>query len=168
MPTQQEVAALGPPPPRGSMHHTSISVSDMKVSVKFWDFFCTQILEWSTLHITDEHAMWYKYGAGAIGLSPGTSVPHHKFNPGVHHLAFNMEGRSEIDEAYQKLLKHFDQTKDAKLAKILDAPAEYQYMLGYYAVFFTDPDGIKLELVHTPPEAYLGDSAPPEAHISKE
>ena len=36
-------------------------------------------------------------------------------------------------------------------ANILDAPAEYpQYSAGYYAVFFTDPDGLKLEFVHKP------------------
>jgi catechol 2,3-dioxygenase-like lactoylglutathione lyase family enzyme len=34
---------------------------------------------------------------------------------------------------------------------ILDAPREYpEYAPGYYAVFFTDPDGIKLEAVHLP------------------
>jgi glyoxylase I family protein len=32
--------------------------------------------------------------------------------------------------------------------KILDAPREYNYRPGYYSVFFTDPDGIKLEVVH--------------------
>jgi len=31
-----------------------------------------------------------------------------------------------------------------------DEPAEYDYTPGYYAVFFADPDGIKLELVHEP------------------
>jgi glyoxylase I family protein len=32
---------------------------------------------------------------------------------------------------------------------VLDAPREYpEYVPGYYAVFFADPDGIKLELVH--------------------
>ena len=32
---------------------------------------------------------------------------------------------------------------------ILDAPAAYsQYGAGYYAVFFADPDGLKLEYVH--------------------
>ena len=37
-------------------------------------------------------------------------------------------------------------------ATILDAPAEYpQYGAGYYAVFFADPDGLKLEYCH-----YLG------------
>jgi hypothetical protein len=34
---------------------------------------------------------------------------------------------------------------------VLDAPAEYpQYGKGYYAVFFADPDGLKLEVVHFP------------------
>jgi hypothetical protein len=36
-------------------------------------------------------------------------------------------------------------------AEILDAPAEYpQYAPGYYAVFFADPDGLKLEVVYEP------------------
>jgi len=36
-------------------------------------------------------------------------------------------------------------------ATILDAPAEYPiYGPNYYAVFFADPDGMKLELVHFP------------------
>ena len=32
----------------------------------------------------------------------------------------------------------------------MDAPRQYDYLPGYYAVFFTDPDGLKLELVHVP------------------
>jgi catechol 2,3-dioxygenase-like lactoylglutathione lyase family enzyme len=35
-------------------------------------------------------------------------------------------------------------------AAILDAPAEYPYFPGYYAVYFTDPDGLKLEFVFWP------------------
>jgi glyoxylase I family protein len=38
----------------------------------------------------------------------------------------------------------------AGAADILDAPAEYDYNPGYYAVFFRDPDGFKLEVVHIP------------------
>ena len=35
--------------------------------------------------------------------------------------------------------------------KVLDAPAtDEQYSPGYFAVFFADPDGIKLEYVYTP------------------
>jgi hypothetical protein len=35
-------------------------------------------------------------------------------------------------------------------AAILDAPAEYDYTPGYNAVFFADPDGLELEVVHEP------------------
>jgi catechol 2,3-dioxygenase-like lactoylglutathione lyase family enzyme len=35
-------------------------------------------------------------------------------------------------------------------ASIESGPAEYDYTPGYYAVFFYDPDGIKLELLHRP------------------
>ena len=42
---------------------------------------------------------------------------------------------------------------DACGAEIESGPKEYDYMAGYYAVFFYDPDGIKLELVwHEPVE----------------
>jgi catechol 2,3-dioxygenase-like lactoylglutathione lyase family enzyme len=35
-------------------------------------------------------------------------------------------------------------------AEIESEPRDYDYMPGYYAVFFYDPDGIKLEIVHKP------------------
>jgi predicted lactoylglutathione lyase len=35
-------------------------------------------------------------------------------------------------------------------AEIESEPQEYGYMPGYYAVFFYDPDGIKLEILHVP------------------
>ena len=34
--------------------------------------------------------------------------------------------------------------------EIESEPQEYTYMPGYYAFFFFDPDGIKLEVVHVP------------------
>ena len=38
-------------------------------------------------------------------------------------------------------------------AEIESEAREYAYSLGYYAVFFYDPDGIKLEIVHVPRHA---------------
>jgi hypothetical protein len=38
-------------------------------------------------------------------------------------------------------------------ANIESGPQEYVYSLGYYAVFFYDPDGLKLEIVHVPRHA---------------
>lgn len=66
-----------------------------------------------------------------------------RYRVGLHHLAFNAPDRAFVDEIFGKLV--------AWGATILDAPAEYpQYEPGYYAVFFLDPDGIKLEVVFVP------------------
>jgi hypothetical protein len=35
-------------------------------------------------------------------------------------------------------------------ATVLDAPAEYPYSPGYFAVYFTDADGLKFEFAHAP------------------
>ncbi|MEA2143997.1 MAG: hypothetical protein QOI64_2427 [Solirubrobacteraceae bacterium] len=40
-------------------------------------------------------------------------------------------------------------------AVIESGPEEYDYAPGYYAVFFYDPDRIKLEIVHRPAESDL-------------
>jgi glyoxylase I family protein len=59
---------------------------------------------------------------------------------GVHHVAFFADSRELVDERAAWL-------RD-RGAEIESGPAEYDYTPGYYAVFFYDPDGIKLEIVH--------------------
>ncbi len=64
----------------------------------------------------------------------------------MHHLAWHAESRGDVDRLHELLL--------AMGARILDAPADYpQYWPVYYAVFFADPDGLKLEYVWTPKPA---------------
>jgi branched-chain amino acid aminotransferase len=41
----------------------------------------------------------------------------------------------------------------ANHVEIESGPQTYWYVPGYYAVFFYDPDGLKLELVHVPAHA---------------
>ena len=58
-------------------------------------------------------------------------------------MAWTAESRADVDALHQLLL--------AIGAQVLDAPADYpEYAAGYYAVFFADPDGLKLEYVHLP------------------
>jgi catechol 2,3-dioxygenase-like lactoylglutathione lyase family enzyme len=54
----------------------------------------------------------------------------------------NAASRDEVDAFHAMLVREG--------LTVLDAPAEYDYTPGYYAVFFADPDGLKLELVHEP------------------
>jgi len=84
----------------------------------------------------------YHVSIGLVRARDGASG-HDRFSPGLHHLALRATSREDVDAMHAFLQKIG--------ANILDAPAEYpQYSAGYYAVFFTDPDGLKLEYVFKP------------------
>jgi catechol 2,3-dioxygenase-like lactoylglutathione lyase family enzyme len=66
-----------------------------------------------------------------------------RYGIGLHHLAIGVESRAVVDERTEWLR--------SVGAEIESGPREYDYVPGYYAVFFRDPSGIKLEIVHKPP-----------------
>ena len=82
---------------------------------------------------------------GAIGLreaqSPG-EASYDRYSVGLHHIAFEVESREVVEERAEWLR--------AQGAEIESGPAEYDYTPGYHAVFFYDPDGLKLEILHRP------------------
>jgi len=62
---------------------------------------------------------------------------------GLCEVAFQGESRAQIDALAREIPEWG--------GRILDPPREYpEYVPGYYAVFFSDPDEIKLEIVHVP------------------
>ena len=66
-----------------------------------------------------------------------------RYRVGLHHLAFRARSRADVDAFHGFLVR--------ERIEVLDAPAEYpQYGENYYAVFFADPERMKLELVHNP------------------
>lgn len=91
-------------------------------------------------------AKWKKPGVGIVliyAAQPASKdKPHDRYAPGLHHYAFTADSRAEVDALHALLGDHG--------ATILDAPAAYAYTDDYYAVFFADPDGLKLEPRHAP------------------
>ena len=99
----------------------------------------------------------YEYG-GAAGWSNGKTLfwigeadaegkkhPHRIGNIGFHHYAFELGKRKDVDDLYTLL--------QTIKARVVDPPADYpSYGEGYYAVFFLDPDGLKLEGMVCRPE----------------
>jgi catechol 2,3-dioxygenase-like lactoylglutathione lyase family enzyme len=135
--------------PRAPIHHVDLVVSDVDRSLRFY----RQLLEplgWNRLgKIVGERGetVWYVGGRGAgPGLrarqSDAHPAPYDRYALGVHHIAFDASSREVVDERHEWLL--------ANGAVIESPPKAYDYMPGYYAVFFYDPDGIKLEVVHVP------------------
>ena len=71
----------------------------------------------------------------AAANAQGKKRKHRKGDIGFHHYAFQLRSRRDVDEL-QRFLKKLG-------AKIVDPAGEYYD--DYYAVFFLDPDGLKLE-----------------------
>jgi glyoxylase I family protein len=142
--------APNPLPLRGSVHHIDLTVLDPGRSLPFY----RSVLEFLGYRISGEDERGFDFdlhlpagGFSSIGIvkatGEGVSRAHDRYSPGLHHLAFRAGSRADVDQLHE-LLRTLGAT-------ILDPPAEYpEYGAGYYAVFFADPDGLKLELVHKP------------------
>ncbi|MHB8383318.1 MAG: VOC family protein [Candidatus Binataceae bacterium] len=124
----------------GEINHLDITVTNLERSLPFY----TAILKFLGYETPGSERV-FKKGGSEIALErarpESTSKAHDRYAPGLHHLAFTAESRDEVDRLYE-LLKQMN-------ARILDPPAIY-YQPDYYAMFFADPDGIKLELCHRP------------------
>jgi glyoxylase I family protein len=79
-------------------------------------------------------------GSGSLGLRQALAEQEFDlYGPGLHHFAFAVETRDEVDGVHERAV--------AKRAEILHAPRLWpQYHPEYYATFFLDPDGFRLEV----------------------
>jgi glyoxylase I family protein len=87
----------------------------------------------------------YLSGSGVVPVSlrqAQTAGRHDRYRVGIHHLAFQAPSREVVDERLRWVR--------AQGLEIENDPKEYDYRPGYYAGFFYDPDGLKLEIVHVP------------------
>ena len=138
---------------RGGISHIALTARDFDRSTRFYD----QVLgfmgfERVEVPETTQQAMKTRLRAwaspnGSITLRPAAVASadkvHDRNAPGLNHLAFNAYNRADVVRLHE-LLQRIG-------AKILDAPAQYPYFAEYYAVYFADPDGVKIEFVFWPP-----------------
>ncbi len=138
--------------PLPKVSHVDLVVSSIERSLPFYRDLLKPI-GWTGLRkLRGERGetIWYLSVAGAgvaaLGLrekqSDAHAVPYERYAIGLHHLCFDVPSREIVDERSRWLAE--------QRATIESGPREYDYTPGYYAVFFYDPDGIKLELLHRP------------------
>ncbi len=138
---------------RGNISHIALAVSDLERSTAFYDrvfgfigFKRVEVPESTQDAMKTRLVAWVGPGY-SISIRPSKGEFAHRVHdrnaPGSNHIAFSAEDRSDIEKMYA-LLKEMGAT-------VLDAPAEYPYAPGYFAVYFTDPDGLKFEFAYVPP-----------------
>ena len=129
------------------LYHIDIRVSNFRRSFPFYRALFRR-LGWNEIDSGKDYC-GYSDGRSGIWVIEAESKyrrpPFHRKRTGLNHIAFRVPGRAAVDEFHRKFLR-------PKRIKILyGGPKEYpEYYTGYYAVFFEDPDRIKLEVAHIP------------------
>ena len=137
---------------RGNISHIAMTVSDVERSTAFYDkvfafigFKRVEVPESTQQAMKTQLKAWVGPGY-SISIRPSKGEfarrVHDRKAPGSNHMAFNAEDRSDVEKMYELL--------NEMGATVLDAPAEYPYSPGYFAVYLTDPDGLKFEFAYAP------------------
>ena len=125
--------------------HIIITVNSYEQACRFYDWLMPEVGYSADAHDYGTTRGWpAKSGSFWIKKADArfASDTFNKDRVGLCEIAFSGESRAQIDALAKEVEAHGGQ--------ILDLPREYDYVPGYYAVFFSDPDGIKLEVVHMP------------------
>jgi catechol 2,3-dioxygenase-like lactoylglutathione lyase family enzyme len=125
--------------------HLVISVGDFKRSKAFYG----KVLGFLGFKLESSYPDMAGWSNGktlfwiAAADAQGKKHKYRKGDIGFHHYAFELASRKDVDDLGAFLARN--------KMNVVDPPGEY-YGRSYYAVYFTDPDGMKLEgMVFKPP-----------------
>ena len=95
-----------------------------------------------------KRVVYLEYGVQGFGLRPADGGVYRHYEVGIEHLAFEVDDRAEVDEAYQRCV--------SAGGKIQSPPEEHYVDDGedYYGFFAFDPDGIRIEVFCWPSSPY--------------
>ena len=66
--------------------------------------------------------------------------PFHRKHTGLNHIAFTVASKQMVDQFVAEFIEA------RNMPMLYGGPKEYDYAPGYYAVYFEDPDRIKIEV----------------------
>lgn len=129
------------------IHHFQIQVSNIERSAKFYAGLFAE-LGFAKVFETEGMLEWSKRGTRIIvAQSPKRflSSGFHRKRIGLNHIAFRARSREEVNKFYRNYLL------PNNIPVLYGGAKQWkEYDEGYYAVYFEDPDRIKLELVYVP------------------
>ena len=122
------------------LDHIYLAVSDFARAEKFYDQ-VLGLLDFRKIDAPiggDPHRHYFNK-AMQISIRPARGGTHDPYAPGLHHLCLQVQDNAAVDRIAGLL---------RSLGIETTGPAQYpQYADDYYAIFFADPDGIRLEIV---------------------
>ena len=130
--------------PAKGIHHVDLAVADVERSLAFYlsllgPLGWAEEVRYPTYRGTEEVVYLEDSATGSmLGIRPADGGAHRYYEVGLEHLAFEVDRRDEVDDAYARCV--------SAGAKIHFPPEEDRDVEGYWAFFAFDPDGIRVEV----------------------
>ncbi|MEW5805547.1 MAG: VOC family protein [Patescibacteria group bacterium] len=128
------------------INHLNINVSDPSASFPFYKELL-EYLGYKTIRYIENTTAAFENNGFSLWFDAVKEKykdkTFHRQATGINHLAFRVNSKEEVDKFYQEFLK------PRKIETLYQTPKAFpEYTDKYYAVFFEDPDRIKLEVVY--------------------
>jgi glyoxylase I family protein len=123
--------------------HIYITVSDLQRSEPFYDRVLLEVFEFRKNKFVlggDPHVQYFNRHFGYVLRPSRNSNRHDSYAPGLHHFCLRVESVADVVAVANQLRGGGVEATEAKLYS--------EYAPDYWATFFTDPDGIRLEVTN--------------------
>ena len=124
------------------LHHIEIYVSGLEETTKFWNWFLTK-LGYQVYQKWEKGISWRDSTSYIVFVQTDEKyldIPYHRCRVGLNHLAFSANSRQQVDEITLEL-------KNRGIKILYSDRHPFAGGPSHYALYFEDPDRIKVELV---------------------
>ena len=122
--------------------HIYITVSNLERSEAFYDVVMTVLgFRKNKFELDGErHVQYFNRHFGYVLRPSRSDDAHNPYSPGLHHFCMRVESEKDVRDCAQSLMQS---------AIAVSAPKHYaEYAPDYFAVFLSDPDGVRLEITN--------------------
>ena len=123
--------------------HIYVTVSDLTLSEAFYDRVMLDALGFRKNKFAiggDQHVQYFNRHFGYVLRLARMQSKHDPYAPGLHHFCFRVESVADVVAVAKKLRGAGIEASEAKLYA--------EYAPDYWATFFNDPDGVRLEVTN--------------------
>jgi glyoxylase I family protein len=123
--------------------HIYLSVRDLAVSENYFDTVLGEILGFRKNKFVlngNPHVQYFNRQFGFVVRPASKATAFDGEAPGLHHFCFRVTTEEDVDRVASAMR--------AKGLQVSIPQYHKEYAPDYYAIFFTDPDGLKLEVTN--------------------
>lgn len=123
--------------------HIYMTVSDLQRSEAFYDMVLRDALGFRKNTFVlggDPHIQYFNRHFGFVLRPTRGASQHDSYSPGLHHFCFRVDSVADVVAVADQLRSLGVEASEAKLYR--------EYAPDYWATFFADPDGIRLEVTN--------------------